>query len=40
MPADSALRSEPTPVSSVAAPPIGLSFDDLLCDPVPTELAL
>jgi hypothetical protein len=29
MPADSALRSEPTPVSSVAAPPIGLSFDEL-----------
>jgi hypothetical protein len=40
MPADSAFRSEPTPVSSVAEPPIGRSFDDLPCEPVLAEPAL
>jgi hypothetical protein len=40
MPADSASRSEPTPVSSVAAPPIGRSFEDVPCEPVLTEPAL
>ena len=37
--ADSAFRSEPTPVSSAVEPPIGLSFDGLLCDPAITAPA-
>jgi hypothetical protein len=39
MPADSAFRSEPTPVSSVAEPPIGRLFDEPPCEPVLAELA-